>query len=190
MAKRAVRARAAAFRVAIVGAGKVGTVLGKVLAENGARIECVISRSAASARKAARFLGCRKASTSVEAIPSTVNLIYLTVPHAAVPDVARTVASSTHLLFRGLAVCHASGMLTAEVLEPLRARGAVVFSFHPLQTFPRDFHPREIVPTARGIAYGADGAPASWPSADVASSRISSAWSATRRAGMSTPRGA
>jgi predicted short-subunit dehydrogenase-like oxidoreductase (DUF2520 family) len=50
-------------------------------------------------------------------------------------------------------------MLTAAVLEPLRARGAAVFSFHPLQTFPRDFAPVKIVPHARGIFYGVDGPP-------------------------------
>jgi predicted short-subunit dehydrogenase-like oxidoreductase (DUF2520 family) len=32
-----------------------------------------------------------------------------------------------------------------------------VFSFHPLQTFPRDFPPRRILPSARGIWYGVDG---------------------------------
>jgi predicted short-subunit dehydrogenase-like oxidoreductase (DUF2520 family) len=50
-------------------------------------------------------------------------------------------------------------MLTAEVLEPLRVRGAAVFSFHPLQTFPRDFAPRDILSSARGIFYGVDGMP-------------------------------
>jgi predicted short-subunit dehydrogenase-like oxidoreductase (DUF2520 family) len=48
-------------------------------------------------------------------------------------------------------------MLTAAALEPLAKKGATVFSFHPLQTFPRDFSPREILPTARKIWYGVDG---------------------------------
>jgi predicted short-subunit dehydrogenase-like oxidoreductase (DUF2520 family) len=56
-----------------------------------------------------------------------------------------------------LAACHASGMHTAEVLQSLGDRGATIFSFHPLQTFPRDFPPRDILPSARGIYYGVDG---------------------------------
>jgi predicted short-subunit dehydrogenase-like oxidoreductase (DUF2520 family) len=50
-------------------------------------------------------------------------------------------------------------MRTAAALDPLSGLGAVLFSFHPLQTFPRDFHPAEILPTARGICYAVDGDP-------------------------------
>jgi predicted short-subunit dehydrogenase-like oxidoreductase (DUF2520 family) len=32
-----------------------------------------------------------------------------------------------------------------------------VFSFHPLQTFPRDFDPRRIIGSVEGIYYGVDG---------------------------------
>lgn len=83
----------------------------------------------------------------------------ITTPHGAVRDVARALAAGTGLSWNGVAVCHASGMLTAEGLAPLRKAGATVFSFHPLQTFPREFPPRKIVPSARGIVYGVDGAP-------------------------------
>jgi predicted short-subunit dehydrogenase-like oxidoreductase (DUF2520 family) len=160
MRERTGRKPAAPFRVAIVGAGKVGSVLGRILADNGARIECVVSRTLASARRAGRFLGCRNVTTSLNAIPPTVNLVYLTVPHAAVEEVARGLAGCDQLKFRRMAVCHASGMLTAAALEPVRVRGALVFSFHPLQTFPRDFHPKDILLSARGIYYGIDGIPA------------------------------
>ncbi len=154
-ARRSVRP----LSVAIVGAGKVGTVLGRILKEEGTRVVCVVSRSLASARKASRFIGCRRATTSLRAIPPDTDLIYITTPHDAVEQVAVHLAGLDAVPFRGLSVCHASGMLTAAALAPLAAKGATVFSFHPLQTFPRDFAPREIVPTARGIVYGVDGAP-------------------------------
>lgn len=142
---------------AIIGAGKVGTVLGKVLAQRGAKIVAVVSRSLSSAQKAGRFLGCKNASTSLSAIPVGTDFILVTTPHAAVEQVALDLSRTSHLDFNNLAVCHASGMLTAEVLEPVRRRGATVFSFHPLQTFPRGFPVSKIVPTARGIYYGVDG---------------------------------
>ncbi len=50
-------------------------------------------------------------------------------------------------------------MLTADVLAPIHERKATVFSFHPLQTFPRDFPPRKIVKSIPGIYYGVDGTP-------------------------------
>jgi len=149
--------RRTSLNVAIIGAGRVGSVLGRILAEEGERVVCVVSRSGASARKAGRFIGCRRTTTDLAALPRETDCVFITTPHGAVGDVARALAQVDHLNFRTLSACHASGMHTAAVLEPLQRRGATVFSFHPLQTFPRDFEPRRIVPSARGIYYGVDG---------------------------------
>ncbi len=145
------------LRVAIVGAGKVGRVLGRVLVEEGARITAVVSRSRSSARSAASFLRCRTYADALTAIPRETDIVFITTPHDAVAGVAATLARLEGLEFSRMAACHASGMLTASVLEPLEERGVTVFSFHPLQTFPRGFPPGRIVPMARGIWYGADG---------------------------------
>lgn len=145
------------LRVAIVGAGRVGTVLGRVLVEEGARVTAVVSRTRSSARLAAAYLGCRTYADAMTAIPPQTDIVFITTPHDAVPAVAATLARLEELDFGRMGVCHASGMLTAAVLRPLEERGAAVFSFHPLQTFPRGFSPKRIVPSARGIWYGADG---------------------------------
>jgi len=149
--------RRARFITAIVGAGKVGSVLGKLLIERGQRVACIVSRSERSARAAGRFLGCRRFSTSLQDIPPGVNLILIATPHEEIAGVAGKLATLDHFSYRRLAACHTSGMMTAGVLEPLSRRGAVVFSFHPLQTFPRDFAPGKIVGSIRGIFYGVDG---------------------------------
>jgi predicted short-subunit dehydrogenase-like oxidoreductase (DUF2520 family) len=147
------------WHIAIIGAGKVGTVLGKVLAENGEKVVWVCSRTKRSARAAGRFIGCSHVSTGLAELPARTDLVMITTPHDAVEDVARGLSRLTALDFRGTSVCHASGMLTAAALDPLHERGATVFSFHPLQTFPRTFRPRDIVSNARGIYYGVDGLP-------------------------------
>jgi predicted short-subunit dehydrogenase-like oxidoreductase (DUF2520 family) len=145
------------WNIAIIGAGKVGQTLGRVLLENGQKIAAIVSRTESSAVQARKFLRCSNSGTSLSLIPSSVSLIYITTPHAVVPHVADALSSLEGLDFSRVSVCHASGMLSAEVLSPLRPRGAKVFSFHPLQTFPRDFLPKDIVPHARGIYYGVDG---------------------------------
>lgn len=152
-------ARRPRLRVAIVGAGKVGSVLGRVLVERGHVVTAVVSRTMRSARAGGKFVGCRRAGTDLALIPPATEIVYLTVPHDAVGEVAGRLAEVPHLVFPRLAVCHASGMHTASVLEPVRERGAKVFSFHPLQTFPRDFPPARILTFARGIVYGVDGPP-------------------------------
>jgi len=147
------------WNIAIIGAGKVGSVLGKLLVENGDRIVAVISRNETSAKNAARYLRCRNASTSLAFLPPATDVVFITTPHGAIEQVAEDLARTEQLEFTRLAVCHASGMLTADVLDPVHRRGAKVFSFHPLQTFPRDFSPRDMVESARNIYYGVDGAP-------------------------------
>jgi predicted short-subunit dehydrogenase-like oxidoreductase (DUF2520 family) len=147
------------LRVAIVGAGNVGAVLGRILHDGGHAVTAVVSRTRRSAAAAGRFIGCRRVSDALTAIPKATDIILIAAPHEAIPVVARSLALLEEFDFRRLAVCHASGMLTADALAPLRERGAVTFSFHPLQTFPRDFTPRQILPTARGIVYGVDGEP-------------------------------
>ncbi len=145
------------WNIAIVGPGKVGLVFGKALRSRGDVITAVIARSATSARKGGTFLRCTNVGTQLELIPNDTRVVLLTVPHASVEPVARDLALLTDLPFSRMAFCHASGMLTAEALAPLAERGATVVSFHPLQTFPRDFRPEKILPTLPGIWYGIDG---------------------------------
>lgn len=147
------------WNIAIVGAGKVGSVLGKLLQQKGNKIVCVVSRSMSSAQKAGKFLKCSNSSTSLGAIPANTDLVFITTPHDAIHDVALSLAPLKKLNFKNISVCHASGMLTSDALDPLKQRGATVFSFHPLQTFPRDFKPKDILGSASGIYYGVDGSP-------------------------------
>ncbi len=145
------------WRVAIVGPGRVGLVFGKALKKRGDAIVAVVGRGAASARNGGRFLGCSNVGTELEIIPPETNAVLLTVPHSAVEQVAQNLARLGHLRFPRTGFCHASGMLTAAALAPLAERSGTVVSFHPLQTFPRDFSPEDILPTLPGIWYGVDG---------------------------------
>jgi predicted short-subunit dehydrogenase-like oxidoreductase (DUF2520 family) len=137
----------------------VGSIFGKLLAEAGEPVDLVVSRTPRSARRAARYIDARRSATSLTRLSPGTRLILITTPHAAIETVAAGIAELTHLDFERLFVAHASGMLTAAVLGPLAARGARVFSFHPLQSFPRNFRPAQLLASARGITYGIDGAP-------------------------------
>ncbi|HTY00533.1 MAG TPA: DUF2520 domain-containing protein [Bacteroidota bacterium] len=145
------------WNIAIVGPGKVGLAFGKVLRKRGDAITAVIARSATSALRGGKYLRCANTGTQLELIPGDARVVLLTVPHSSIEPVARDLARLTHLSFSGMAFCHASGMLSAAALAPLADQGATVASFHPLQTFPRDFPPEKIVPTLPGIWYGVDG---------------------------------
>ncbi len=115
------------WKVTIVGAGKVGSVLGRILADAKVPITAVISRTLFR-QKCARFVRCKRSSTSLTAIPPETSLILITTPHNAVVMSrwrSPTGAASVQI---GLSVCHASGMLTAEALAPSRrARSNGIF---------------------------------------------------------------
>ena len=147
------------WRPVIVGGGMVGSIFGRLLSESGEPVHQVVSRSVASARKASRFMHAKGWTTDIRQVDPSTRLILLTTPHAAVRPVAEALAALPGLQFSRLFVGHASGMLTADALAPLTARGACAFSFHPLQSFPRNFRPGQLLDSARGITYGVDGSP-------------------------------
>ena len=145
------------WNIAIIGAGRVGQVFGRRLQEQGHTISSVVTKTTPSAKSAGRFLACSNAGTSVDLITPDTTLLLITTPHDAVASAAVELASGDRLRWESVTACHASGMLTVRALDPLAELGATVFSFHPLQTFPRDFAPKNLLGALSGIWYGVDG---------------------------------
>lgn len=141
------------LRVAIIGAGKVGTALALGLRRRGHPIVAVISRTGSSARSCARLVKCRIASTRLSDLPSTTECLLLSVPDEQISYVASKLAQ-TSLSTRNLTIFHTSGVLTSDELRPLSAKGALVFSLHPIQRFS-DKRPHPAL--LNGISYGFEG---------------------------------
>jgi predicted short-subunit dehydrogenase-like oxidoreductase (DUF2520 family) len=117
---------------AIVGAGAVGTALGRALARRGFAVRFA-SRRVASAQRAARAAPGRAFREPAAAVEGA-ELVFLTVPDAEVAGLAGALARE-RAFARGAVVLHTSGYLEAEVLAPARISGAHVGAMHPLQTF-------------------------------------------------------
>lgn len=121
--------------VTIVGPGRVGQSIGKLLGEAGIRIRYVAARRAEAARRAVRFIGSGAAvGLDCESLADT-GVVILTVSDAALASLARQLAS-WHCPWSDKVVLHTSGALPSDVLRPLRRRGASVGSLHPFQTVP------------------------------------------------------
>ena len=121
--------------VTIVGPGRVGQSMGKLLAEGGINIRYVAGRRPAAARRAVRFIGSGAAvGLDCESLADT-DVVILTVSDAALASLARQLAS-WHCPWSGKVVLHTSGALPSGVLRPLRRRGASVGSLHPFQSVP------------------------------------------------------
>jgi predicted short-subunit dehydrogenase-like oxidoreductase (DUF2520 family) len=127
-------------RVAIVGAGNLGSALARSLQQVGYAIEAVMARSrGASLRKSqglARQVGAR-AVTDLSGVEA--RLIWFCVPDAAIAGAAHSLAGQVE--WKGRVAVHSSGALSSDEMVALRGRGAAVASVHPLMTFVRRSRP-------------------------------------------------
>lgn len=118
--------------VAIVGAGRLGTALAAALDACGYEVRALASRGAAGARRAAARVGLKTlalGASELERLPR-VELLFITTPDDALKETVASLASLTEA--RARVALHTSGALSSEVLAPLRERGYVVGSMHPL----------------------------------------------------------
>ena len=121
--------------VTIVGPGRLGQALGRLLAQAGVAIDLVAARQLARARKAARFIGAGTPATLDDPRLSRAEVILLTTADAAIEPVARDLAVGSED-WRGKVVLHTCGSLPSSILKPLARRGAAIGSIHPFQTVP------------------------------------------------------
>ncbi|HEU4488730.1 MAG TPA: DUF2520 domain-containing protein [Actinomycetota bacterium] len=124
-------ADAPSLRVALIGAGAVGTAVSVLLVRGGHRISGVASRSGASARRAAGLLGARVFDPSEELPDSDVVLI--ATPDGAIAEVAARLAPRVG---PRSVVCHFAGSLGLGPLRAVLAAGAEACALHPVQALP------------------------------------------------------
>ncbi len=150
--------------VAIIGPGRLGQAMGKLLVASHVPVHFVVARRLAKARRAVQFIGSgRPVGLSFrEAIE--VPVILLTVADAAIASVAERLANLRND-WRGTVVLHTCGSLPSTVLEPFRRRGAAIGSLHPFQTVPS---PEAGVRNLKGSFWAVEG--------DLAARRVSSRW--------------
>jgi predicted short-subunit dehydrogenase-like oxidoreductase (DUF2520 family) len=141
--------------VSIVGAGRVGRALGRLLHELGWRIGGVTGRSISTARAAVRAIGAGQPldAPTHEVLNSRVVLI--TTPDGVIEDVAINLARLGGKEWSGKVALHTSGALDSTVLRPLAELGAATGSMHPMQTFSN-----QNFPDLANCIFGIDGAPA------------------------------
>ena len=121
--------------IAIVGPGRVGQALGKLLRGTGFPVRIIAARRIAAARRAAKFIGGGRAVPIDSAELADAQIFLLTTSDAALAPVAARLAGALGG-WKGKVALHTCGSLPASVLAPLRQEGAAVGSLHPFQTIP------------------------------------------------------
>ncbi|MES2069396.1 MAG: DUF2520 domain-containing protein [Pseudomonadota bacterium] len=120
--------------LSIIGAGKVGQVVGRQLAMHAVfEVSQVLNRSLASAQQAAAFIGAGVAAADVRSLRKA-DVYMLTVPD---DQIAASCAALRQggLLDSASLVFHCSGAKASTELAAALAAGAAVASLHPVRSF-------------------------------------------------------
>jgi len=126
-------ARPARLRVGVVGAGRVGAVLGAALARAGHEVVAASAVSDASLDRVDALLPGVPV-LPVDEVARRASLLLLTVPDDALAAVVGGLVA-TGSLPRGALVAHTSGRHGLAVLEPALRAGALPLALHPVLPF-------------------------------------------------------
>lgn len=132
----------------VIGAGRVGSALARLLAARGWAIAAVYSRNEADAAALAGAVGAQRV-TAPASVVAAADLTLLTVPDDAIATLAGQLAAASESLNSG-GLVHCSGALGAEALAPLAARGMRTGSLHPAYPFAGG------LPDLRGVAFAVE----------------------------------
>lgn len=120
--------------LSIVGSGRLGTALAIALSSSGYRIQAVVTRHPARAKKAAALIGSATlalTANELDLLPPS-KIVLITTPDDAIAHTAQRLAGSQQSQARDRIVLHTSGALSSEVLAPLADKGFHIGSLHPL----------------------------------------------------------
>src|SRR4051812_17361519 len=123
----------ARLRVGIVGAGRVGAVLGAALAAAGHDVVAAAGLSTASAERAARLLP-GVALLPTDEVVAAADLVVLAVPDDTLPGLVAGLAE-TGVWRPGQLTFHTSGARGLAVLAPAERSGVLALALHPAMTF-------------------------------------------------------
>lgn len=142
------------MKISFVGAGKVGTALSFLLKSKGYDVIGITSRSIASAERAATFMGNNISySNDVFVYIEDSDIVFITTNDDAIAPLAMEISSNCAIRDDQIFI-HTSGSLPSSALNPLKKKGGIITSMHPLQTIA---NPEEGIKNIVGSIFAIEG---------------------------------
>ncbi len=149
-------------RIALIGPGRLGQAVVRLLAEAGHDIRAIIGRDPARAIEAARFAGCRQAATTDLNRAREAELVLLALPDDHLGKMAADLRRN-ELLAPGTILIHFSGLHPASILLGEEGPPLQALAIHPLQTFADPVMALRSIP---GSPCAVEGPEELWPLAE------------------------
>ncbi len=119
---------------AIVGCGKVGSTLARLMARAGYDLAGLASKSLSSAQKTGEKTNCDIFGTIPWEVTLLADVVFITTPDGKIEETCRDIAENSGFK-KDAAVFHCSGSLPSTILSSAKSNNAVIGSMHPLQSF-------------------------------------------------------
>jgi len=123
------------IQIGIIGAGKVGTTMGKYVTVHGGNVSGFYSRTVISAKEAAKFCNTTY-YTNLDSLIEVSDTLFLTVTDGAIRELWDYIAAKN---VEGKVICHFSGSLSSDIFSNVKGTGAFVCSIHPIYAFSNKF---------------------------------------------------
>jgi predicted short-subunit dehydrogenase-like oxidoreductase (DUF2520 family) len=137
---------------AIVGCGKVGTVLCRELQNAGYVAAGLADVSAEALKNAAQQFRVEDTSRDPSSVTRHADIVFITTPDGTIADTCRAIAKKDGFK-KGAVVVHFSGALPSTVLSSAKSLGVAIGSMHPLQSVAS----KDGVDVFQGIPFSLEG---------------------------------
>jgi len=128
------------MHVNLIGPGRLGKALATSLIHTGEHtLLGVYHPNIARAQQASKALGQGTPVDSLAAL-SKADITLITCPDDVIPSLVKQLAAAA-VITPGSIVMHLSGILSSDILMPLKKQGACIASLHPLKAFRETTYP-------------------------------------------------
>lgn len=132
-----------ANKFSLIGLGRLGTCLGRALSGSKFKVVGLFDIQPASAQESHQLLGQGKICSTLKEAVTAGDIIFLTVRDDALPEVVQQL-SLLPIDWSEKYIFHCSGFYSSSLLAPLKNKGALTGSLHPIQSFPAKNLPPQI----------------------------------------------
>ena len=123
------------MKIGIIGAGRVGTTMGRYIIAHGGKIQGFYSRTIEHAKEAAQFCNTNYFK-DLDSLIEVSDTLFITTSDGAIKNVWDCIAAKN---VKGKVICHFSGSLSSDIFSNKESAGVVACSVHPIYAFSNKF---------------------------------------------------